>query len=799
MGWLYGNTIVDTNNSIETPSYQFDRIFSNYYLAQKTQTIDNIFLGRKILIDYNQPLEETLTRIEPRPEGGYYYWKGENAAYTAYDIVTTASMPIGTIAYMITSEPDEKGELKNITHLLECVSEEKSGNDDIAIFTDVTDENYNNFTNIFEYNRWKDSTLESNQGFYDSTVWQKVYIGNEIKYIMIATLNATNPAFNLQIKPPGRNGLASAPVINRSSNDVYDLILSMQPGFRINTDPYVKVNVYRPNLFYYKIGNEKNIDNNPEFTPGRDYYLDADCEFGIGKFFYNYEPNKFYRQTDKGMILDTELEGQPSVSTAYYLECSDEKANFTEYVDNNTIDLNSSNSAAIYYNKAGFEKETRSMVNTEAIPNSITVKMNGHSGYSYDEVKYYEVANINADNYDNINKENLYYTPYGGTGYQKDDGTGFNASRTYFYLVKSNPNAADTNQLSIYLPSIGNMVSEGWDKLYGEERNLNQYEYNYDTNKYTGENPNLSPDNLTGLYNLMVQDVSRLKGYDENFSTTILDNIAKSVPLQMSTDENGFKRVIELESAQTLQSQIAATNVSVQNIAKCVGLEIPSDQYKEVVNVTQDSYAPGVYYIQTGDNKYELDTSEQFSNTKKYYTCRALQIKLADGETVNLQDQINQNQTKNNTNTANLEHRLADIKEIAGLVGIGYKENAANYVTDLSDLELTKAGNKNSLTNQIDRNDNDIAQLMENIGLSRKSSIDEEGSIEKLDDSLIDQITYTNYDIAKLVAHIQRIEKFLADGHFLFTFGRSIKEYKTDGLPPMPTEDGYNKIEVPTT
>jgi hypothetical protein len=37
---------------------------------------------------------------------------------------------------------------------------------------------------------------------YDSTVWQKVYIGGEEKYIMIAELNAIVPTFDLEVDAP---------------------------------------------------------------------------------------------------------------------------------------------------------------------------------------------------------------------------------------------------------------------------------------------------------------------------------------------------------------------------------------------------------------------------------------------------------------------------------------------------------------------------------------------------------------------------------------------------------------------
>jgi hypothetical protein len=55
MGWIYGNIVVGENalSNGTAASYQYDKIFSNYYLAQLTEKSDGVFLGRKILIDYD--------------------------------------------------------------------------------------------------------------------------------------------------------------------------------------------------------------------------------------------------------------------------------------------------------------------------------------------------------------------------------------------------------------------------------------------------------------------------------------------------------------------------------------------------------------------------------------------------------------------------------------------------------------------------------------------------------------------------------------------------------------------------
>jgi hypothetical protein len=54
---------------------------------------------------------------------------------------------------------------------------------------------------------------------YDSTVWQKVYVGGKEKYIMIAELNTIVPAFDIDADAPTQAPIA--PHFDLESSDLY--------------------------------------------------------------------------------------------------------------------------------------------------------------------------------------------------------------------------------------------------------------------------------------------------------------------------------------------------------------------------------------------------------------------------------------------------------------------------------------------------------------------------------------------------------------------------------------------------
>ena len=829
MGWIYGNTIVDTNNSIEIPSYQYDKIFSNYFLARNTETVDNVFLGRKILVDYNQDLTDTLTRVHTDDGAKYYYWRPDGK-YTDTDLVSIASIAQGT--YVYTKTLNQETNIEEITFLQCTSSSVVQNNNDVINSASLTEDNdlqtfyigpleegvpsyKNKDLSTYEFNLRFDKEHLSQDKSYDSTVWQKVSVGNNIKYVMIAELNAKNPVFNLVIKPPLNNGVASAPAINIESEDAYKLVLSSQPGFRINDQSYKAVHVYRPGAYRYRDENGLVAKDDEtgnylydmgEYDPSRTY---CDSNNQIVKIYAVYEKDTFYINTETGMSLETRESVSNNPNEQYYVHLSDERVNQTYYNSNNELQT-MTKPGAIYYNKAGLNKEIRSHVDFE---NEILFEYNGRSGYEYPEDSYYEIAH-DITNQDGLQaalqgslKDSIYYMVENDSGYWKvntDDV--YKTGRKYYYKKLLNDGKhIDTNQLSIYLPAIGNMVSEGWDKIYGEDRKQGEYQYDPHTNTlYDPADGELNDDvnSIVGLLNNLKEKTKEIRGYSDDSIAHKVDVLAKSLQLKetettVSTGDGASIKInsyIPLQNTDIIQNQIAINNLGIQQLADKIGLDYNADVYVEVPNVTEESYQPNLYYYKTNEGSYEL--SKEFAQDETYYTCRIDEVSLKENHVDNLQKQIDDD-------CKDLEYRRQDLRAIVNAIGLANssdfsKEENAGITLD------NNPENKNTIQGQINRNDADIANLLALIGITRndpeeneiEGAVPQEIQEKTLNEHLIDLYNDnigTDGEISNIARRIRAIEDFLSEGFFLFTHGRSNIDFTASRTEyPIPGDNQDN-------
>lgn len=200
---------------------------------------------------------------------------------------------------------------------------------------------------------------------YDSTVWQKAYINGNERYIQIAELNSVVPTFDIS---------ADAPTV-----------YPIQPHFDINS-----TNVY------YKL---------------------------------HWQPQWGLRVKEAGNGKITTSKDAPPAGTQYP---SDESIHYDVYSYNSTTGQTESEPveypAAIYYNKAGFDKAERTYY--DVLGDEIQVAPTGVSGVAY-------------------NTHNLL-----------------------------DPNAMSTDQVDIQefkilLPSLGNTISDIWDIIYGYGTKIN--------------------------------------------------------------------------------------------------------------------------------------------------------------------------------------------------------------------------------------------------------------------------------------------------------------------------------------
>lgn len=187
---FYGN-ITNTSKT----QFQFDRIYPNRATMESTMLVDGIYAGRYVLIEYDSDLKrslDTFLRV---------YFFG-NVAYTTPKVqpesqLNKSDLDIGDIVY--TAPPyiaDEELVPKDCV-FWKCTSSKIDGSTEPATFEKAvsSDSNY-----VMNFNI---DTVKYGEGRgYDSTVWQKVYVEGNEKYVQIAELNNVVPTFDISADAP---------------------------------------------------------------------------------------------------------------------------------------------------------------------------------------------------------------------------------------------------------------------------------------------------------------------------------------------------------------------------------------------------------------------------------------------------------------------------------------------------------------------------------------------------------------------------------------------------------------------
>lgn len=254
---------------------------------------------------------------------------------------------------------------------------------------------------------------------YDSTVWQKVFVDGVEKYVMIAELNTVVPTFGITADPPTL--LPINPHWGADSTNVY-YTLHWQPSWGVRfkaadsklTIPTLNVD-----------GTIMTIDGSSGPIQGQFQTLLRD----VGKDAINYPS-------------DVEVTLSHTFDDLNAVEPSEKRK--TLYYDSLTGTWSDDNSktvpAAIYFNKDGFDSDV--------------------IAYSDDLIN----EDINHNRYNSKiastlwpNRDIISMTPTGLSGniYNKHDGT----------FTKSTQ--VDTQEVSIMLPSVGNIIAKVWDMVYG--------------------------------------------------------------------------------------------------------------------------------------------------------------------------------------------------------------------------------------------------------------------------------------------------------------------------------------------
>lgn len=246
---FYGN-ITNTSKT----QFQFDKIYSSRYDMESQARTDGIYAGRYVLVEYDTELsQDSFYRVFINDNDGQMYNApgvvadtnkisiGERLEFSDPNKGVVSVVPVG--AFVFTADGDNiTRKYTNIVYYKvtgDLYKQNKDNNRlikgnykqvtaDNTISPDGIESTVSNYTKNYAIDNEK---YGAGRG-YDSTVWQKAYIDNIEKYIMIAELNSVVPTFGVSADAPTAEPIA--PHFDTQSTDLY-YKLHWQPawGMRI--------------------------------------------------------------------------------------------------------------------------------------------------------------------------------------------------------------------------------------------------------------------------------------------------------------------------------------------------------------------------------------------------------------------------------------------------------------------------------------------------------------------------------------------------------------------------------------
>lgn len=236
---FYGN-ITNTSRT----QFQFDKIYPSRAEMDAGTYTDGIYAGRYVLVEYDSDVHQSsFYRAYIDNKTGQMYNAPnvidveENKLNVGKnDNGSNNTLPIGTIFFTAENDKENKyintiyyqvtGGLSNTTLLVE--GNYKQITSDKTLLPDGTESTISNYVKNYAIDNEK---YGAGRG-YDSTVWQKTYIDNIEKYIMIAELNSVVPTFDVSADAPSVEPIT--PHFDTQSTDLY-YKLHWQPtwGMRI--------------------------------------------------------------------------------------------------------------------------------------------------------------------------------------------------------------------------------------------------------------------------------------------------------------------------------------------------------------------------------------------------------------------------------------------------------------------------------------------------------------------------------------------------------------------------------------
>lgn len=210
---FYGNI-----TNVSRTQFQFDRIYSNRVEMEKNKLSDGIFIGRHVLIEYDQNGLDSMKQVQFKDGKAYYNPKGTTGYQT---LLTTSNTNNPEVVYVVESDESHSFYIYKGETFDEI--------DKAAKFTKViNDQNAPAYTINYNIDR---VAYDVGRG-YDSTAWQKVFSNQQESYVMIAELNTVVPTFDVVADAPTMNPIV--PHFDTQSTNVYYKLHWQAPwGFRV--------------------------------------------------------------------------------------------------------------------------------------------------------------------------------------------------------------------------------------------------------------------------------------------------------------------------------------------------------------------------------------------------------------------------------------------------------------------------------------------------------------------------------------------------------------------------------------
>ncbi len=416
--------------------FQFDKVYPNRMTMDTSAQTDEVFVGRYVLVEYDTKITQSF-RIRA-------YRNDEDFQTTHYLYTSSSNFSSNTIV-RYTSSTDlfidptrpyniSQGIYRGI--IVYVIEEDQSltfyqcsgRQGQYALFQPIGyDSNY-----IYNFLQDKNYAANSNLDFgkgWDSTVWLKVFVEGQSKYIMIAELNVSLPLLNLSIDAPSISPVP--PHFDEHSNNQYYTLHQQSPwGFRIKS---ARNDITGPVLDKNGEFLSQTISLRSAYQDGLNYPSD------VKTVWYKQEYNQNTDDISKQYFV------LPNINSQDGTWINENDSISTELLEKAKEGI----PAAVYFNKDGFQFDK--IVKSEDL---FTSRRLNKFSYVSSEYEWPERKVVDT----------IQFIPTGLSGH-----TYYSHNNNY----SLNPDI-DTYELSVMLPSIGDTISSVWDLVYGGRDTNNQ-------------------------------------------------------------------------------------------------------------------------------------------------------------------------------------------------------------------------------------------------------------------------------------------------------------------------------------